>query len=109
MFQQEQQRLLLKKERFHEDRLQRLQEQEQKLQFAGQLLQKQQLLEVLELEEEAKRRITGAKIAEILLTDDLPESIEENELKDTLSQPSTDGKPRSRVPKGDRLDTQRFS
>ena len=42
-------------------------------------------MEVLELEEEAKRRIAEAKIAKIQLTDDLPESIEENELKDTLS------------------------
>ena len=43
-------------------------------------------MEVLEPEEEAKRRIVEAKVVEIHLTDDLIESIEENELKDTLSQ-----------------------
>ena len=62
-------------------------------------------MEVLEFEEEAKRRIAEAKIAEIQLTEDVPETIEENELKNTLSQPSVE----SGVPKGDRLGTQRLS
>ena len=83
-FQHEQQRLQLK-EHLHQKRLQRLQEQERQLQFEQRRLQKEQMLQVPELEEEA-RRIGEAKIAEIQLTDDLPGSTEEKELKDTLSQ-----------------------
>ena len=84
--QPEQQRLHLEKERFHQDRHQRLQEKEQQLQFEEQRLQKEPLLEVLELGEEARRRIAEPKIAETQLTDDLSESTEENELRKTLSQ-----------------------
>ena len=46
----------------------------------------EQLMEALELEDEARRKITETKKAELLLTDDVGESTEYNELKDTLSQ-----------------------
>ena len=49
-------------------------------------------MEVLELGEEPERRTAEAKIAQIQLNDDLPESLEENELKNTLSQPSAANK-----------------
>ena len=45
-------------------------------------------MEVLEPEQEARRKIAEAKLAEIQLSDDLPESTGENELKNTLSEPS---------------------
>ena len=65
-FQQEQQRLHLKKERLHQEWLRLLQEKEQQLQFEKQRLQHEQLLEVLELKEEAKWRIAEVKTVEIL-------------------------------------------
>ena len=71
---------------FHQKRLQRLQPEEQQLQFEEQRLQKAQLLEVLEIKEEVRSRIVDAKLTKIQLTDDMSESTEENELKDTLSQ-----------------------
>ena len=43
-------------------------------------------MDFLELEEEAELKIAESKTAEIQLTGDIPESIEENELQDTLSQ-----------------------
>ena len=49
-------------------------------------------MEVLELAEEALRTIAETKTADIQLTDNLPESIEENELKDTLSQLNAAGR-----------------
>ena len=70
----------------HRDQLQRLQEQEQQLLFEEQRLRKGQLLDVLEIEKEAERRVAVIKLAEIQLTEELPESTEEKELKDTLSQ-----------------------
>ena len=83
-FQQEQQHLQLERKHLQQMRLQRLQEQEQQLQFQEQRLQNEQLLEVPELEEEARRRFAEDKLAEILLAVVL--STKENNLKDTLSQ-----------------------
>ena len=45
-------------------------------------------MQVLDLKEEARRRMIEAKFTKIQLTDDQSESNEENELKDTLSQHS---------------------
>ena len=84
--QQEQQRLPLEAEHLHQDRLQRLQEQEQQLLFEEQRTRKGQLLDVLETEKEAERRVAVIKLAKIQLTEELPESTEEKEFKDTLSQ-----------------------
>ena len=45
-------------------------------------------MQVPDLAEKARRRMTEAKTAKIQLTDDLSEIKAENDLKDTLSQPN---------------------
>ena len=89
IIQQKQHQLHLEKEHIHQDRNRRLQKEEQQLQFQEHCLLREKRLEVLELEEEATRRIAEVKIVEIQLTDDQPESNEEIDLEDTLSQLST--------------------
>ena len=75
----------MKKVHLCQEELQRLEEHEQQLHFEQQQLLKEKLVEVLELEEKARWRIAEAKIAEIQLTDDLPDNNKGNEMNDILS------------------------
>ena len=74
MFQQKERQPQLEIKTLQQRRPQRLQEQERQLQFDDQRVQKELILEATEVEEDAGRGKTEAKITRLRLTDVLPQS-----------------------------------